>query len=725
MSLPHTASSKWTIKQPPLAEMNSTQQRAHYARTMSVSSSMGGYDASTDDNLATTILAKYTRSSNLRTTATQLIGTIGPACNNVETLSEMLRAGMTVARFDFSAFTLDYHIKAHRTLSEAMKNTGFLCATMVDTKGPEIQVVRDKYVDEHGDVRISKHALHFSEGSTVSLTADTTQSCSNATLPVSYSRIHGVLEPGDRIIVTRYLITGTNSDSVTLEVTGFEGQDVVCRVVVGATLDGALNMFLKKADSTPVRTDLPIISKEDQDMVQSFYSATRSLDFLAVSYTSCKADIVNARQLCKGIGAPETSILAKLENLFSLDNFDELVVESDGVVLSRGRLGQDVPVEKFPRVQKHLIKQCNIHGKLIWITRVVDTMSEAPRPTRAEATDVANAVMDGADGIMLGAETLRGLHPVTSIETVLQIAREAESYYIRTGAADNHFQSLVVANRGDVTGSFQKMSSVEACASSVVRASSKLGAAAIICFASTGTTARLISKWRPAVPVICVVQPRLKASNGLHWQFSGLGLAKQLLACRGVIPMLSSAVIGPFNAGEEDGSGRRTMTAGGSAAPLRDALRYGIELGLFEHGANDHVVITTKLGGDHTIKVVNVDEMLAQSMGTRKSSAMFTDASSYENLADLSPTSRSSRSNSSASLRRSSLHPNKLFSNSLPSAARPVPESAPAPATVSEDVASRLMQGDTAEGAAHDYLRELERRLEQSGVSSRPDTPSG
>ena len=247
-------------------------------------------------------------------------------------------------------------------------------------------------------------------------------------------------------------------------------------------------------------------------------------------------------------------------------------------------------------------------------------MSEAPRPTRAEATDVANAVLDGADGIMLGAETLRGQHPTIAVETVLQIAREAEAYFVRTGAADEHFQHLAEGMRGIAKGSFQKMSSVEACASSVVRASAKLGAAAIVCFASTGTTARLISKWRPHVPIIAVIQPRLKAANGLRWKFSGLTLAKQLLACRGVIPTLSAAVIGPFGAGDE---GLAQMRGGGTAAPLRDALQNGLDLGLFELGANDHVVVTAKMGNDHTIKVVNVDEMMGDRPKRTESTASY------------------------------------------------------------------------------------------------------
>ncbi|KAL1553169.1 pyruvate kinase [Salvia divinorum] len=192
-----------------------------------------------------------------------------------------------------------------------------------------------------------------------------------------------------------------------------------------------------------------------------------------------------------------------------LDNFDEILQEADGIILARGNLGIDLPPEKVFLYQKEAIHKCNVAGKPAVVTRVVDSMTDNLRPTRAEATDVANAVLDGSDAILLGAETLRGLYPVETISTVGKICAEAEKAYNQ----DLYFKKAV-----NHVG--EPMTHLESIASSAVRAAIKVKASIIICFTSSGRAARLIAKYRPTMPVLSVVIPRLK-TNQLSWTFSG------------------------------------------------------------------------------------------------------------------------------------------------------------------------------------------------------------
>ncbi|XP_058075651.1 pyruvate kinase 1, cytosolic-like [Magnolia sinica] len=264
-----------------------------------------------------------------------------------------------------------------------------------------------------------------------------------------------------------------------------------------------------------------------------------------------------------------------------LKHFDEILQEADGIILSRGNLGIDLPPEKVFLFQKSAVHRCNLVGKSAIITRVVDSMTDNLRPTRAEATDVANAVLDGTDGILLGAETLRGLYPVETIKTVGRICAEAESVYN---------QPLQFKKTSKYVG--EPMSHAESVASSAVRAAIKVKAAVIVVFTSSGRAARLIAKYRPMVPVLAVVIPRLK-TDSLNWSFSGTSQARQCLAARGVYPILAI----PNVAGSGAFSGQSGLTL---------ALKYGKAVGIVK--PNDRAVIFQKVGDSSVIEIMDVQD---------------------------------------------------------------------------------------------------------------------
>ncbi|KAK6131848.1 hypothetical protein DH2020_034401 [Rehmannia glutinosa] len=269
-------------------------------------------------------------------------------------------------------------------------------------------------------------------------------------------------------------------------------KDVVCMIKNSATLAGPLYTL----HVSQIRIELPTLTEKDKEVI-STWGARNNIDFLSLSYTRHAEDIRHG-----------------------LIHFDEILQEADGIILSRGNLGIDLPPEKVFLFQKEAVHKCNMAGKPAVVTRVVDSMTDNLRPTRAEATDVANAVLDGSDAILLGAETLRGLYPVETISI-------AEKVYNQ----DLYFKKTV-----KYVG--EPMSHLESIASSAVRAAIKVKASVIICFTSSGRAARLIAKYRPTMPVISVVIPRLK-SNQLHWTFSGAFEARQSLIVRGLFPMLA------------------------------------------------------------------------------------------------------------------------------------------------------------------------------------------
>ncbi|KAM1027355.1 hypothetical protein FF1_040121 [Malus domestica] len=438
---------------------------------------------------------------------------------------------------------------------------------MLDTVGPELQVVNR-----------SEHPISLQEDTLVVLTPDQDKEATSNLLPINFSGLAKAVKKGDTIFIGQYLFTGSETTSVWLEVTEVNGEDVVCLIKNSATLSGSLYTL----HVSQIRIDLPTLNDKDKEVI-STWGVRNTIDFLSLSYTRHAEDIRHAREFLSKLGdLNQTQIFAKIENVEGLNHFDEILQEADGIILSRGNLGIDLPPEKVFLFQKAAVYKCNMAGKPAVVTRVVDSMTDNLRPTRAEATDVANAVLDGSDAILLGAETLRGLYPVETISIVGKICSEAEKVFNQ----DLYFKRAV-----KYVG--EPMTHLESIASSAVRAAIKVKASVIICFTTSGRAARLIAKYRPTMPVLSVVIPRVK-TNQLRWTFSGAFEARQSLIVRGLFPMLAD----PRHPAETTGATNESI--------LKIALDHGKAIGVIK--SHDRVVICQKIGDTSVIKIMELED---------------------------------------------------------------------------------------------------------------------
>ena len=336
-----------------------------------------------------------------------------------------------------------------------------------------------------------------------------------------------------------------------------------------------------------VKNSMPCLTESDKDAITT-WGKSNDIDFLSLSFCRSAADVRAARSTLDEAGLSRTGILAKIESKEGLLNLKDILPECYGVIISRGNLGLDVGAEKMFLTQKAVLQQCNMHGKPAIVTRVVDTMTEAPRPTRAEATDVANAILDGADCIMLGAETLRGKNVVTTVKTVLQICAEAEKCFDYTAFYKGIMET---ANHGEsVETGLTVLSEEDALASSAVRAADKVDARLIVCFTETGRTASNLAKFRPPMPILTVVVPKL-ISNNISWGFSGDSQARQSLIHRGTVPILADPTMGPRRGVMDD-------------SILQFAVNKAHQMGLVRSG--DPVVVSQRIGASSVVKVVTV-----------------------------------------------------------------------------------------------------------------------
>lgn len=608
-----------------------------------------------------------THPPSLPHTLSAVVITIGPACHDVATLSALLQAGATAARCDLTWGPLSFHRASLRNLAAAMAATRRLCAVMLDTSGREIYVDRSPAleVDANG-WPVHSESTNVSAGDTLALVCGagaarpgtppgaavaaiaaaaptgTGSPASPHTLHVSYGGLSAMAQPGDVIVVGRYLATGSEETSVYVTVTSVEGATIVGTAGNDASLGGLLTVFHceRSADGVSnAQNDLPALCEDDKVAIAAL-AAEFEIDFVSLSFTRSSDDVAACRDyldtLPGGVGTA-TRILAKLETRQSLLEFGAILNVADGVILSRGNLGLDNLPEKMALVQKAAITAANQAGKPVLMTRVVDTMVTAPRPTRAEATDVANAVLDGVDAILLGAETLRGKHPVPTVATVLAIARQAEAVFDHSRHFEALMQSAVDADEGwaagaashgtlaslaaltrgassssldaeplTPSGSFPMLgrargaalassaslsahapylSRLESIASSAVRAAAKVRAALILVYTQSGQAAHLVAKYRPPVPIVALVIPRL-SSDGMTWKLEGRSVARQALVVRGLLPVLAAP-------------------APSSESLLEESVVMASSFGLVAPG--DHVVVVQMVRDAFAIKIVTVD----------------------------------------------------------------------------------------------------------------------
>jgi len=327
------------------------------------------------------------------------------------------------------------------------------------------------------------------------------------------------------------------------------------------------------------------LSSDDRKMIQAFTG--RDVDFLALSYTETAEQVLDARRVLDGAGLTECAILAKVETRFGLRNFEAILKVANGIIISRGNIGLTLPIEKVATLQKECIRRANLAGKLALITRIFDSMTDAPRPTRAEATDVANAVLDGVDGFLLGAETVRGHFPVAVVNQVARICAVAEKVFHH----QHFFEARMAALDGEATTAATAGLDVRASmASTLVRVADKTGVTLIIVMTKSGRLAQEVAVWRPRVPILALFPPTLRTEEGVRWVLGGRAEARRAMLLRGVLPMLAD----PHDGLNDD-------------AMLVSALAFAQTAGLVSH--SDTVAVSHRLRDDIVISLVNIADI--------------------------------------------------------------------------------------------------------------------
>ena len=410
---------------------------------------------------------------------TKIVCTLGPATNDPAVVEELIKSGMNVARFNFSHASHEEHKKRFDEFVAVRDRLGFPVATMLDTKGPEVRVRKFR-----------EGSVELKQGQTFFLTSDdvegTAERCS-----ITYAGLPNDVKKGTVILIDDGLIE--------LSVESVHGNDIVCRVLNGGKVSD------NKGINVPnVRLSIPFLSERDKSDIK--FGVETGFDFIAASFVRSARDILDIREFLASLGNTDIKIIAKIENMEGVRNADDILSVSDGLMVARGDLGVEVPLEEIPVIQKDLIKKVYIAGKqVITATQMLDSMIKNPRPTRAEATDVANAIYDGTSAIMLSGETANGLYPVESVRTMARIAERTESdiNYIHRFSQRNQ-------DRGsDITNAISHATCTTA---------HDLGAKAIVTVTKSGRTAREISKFRPLSPIVAFsMSPKVCRQMNLSW----------------------------------------------------------------------------------------------------------------------------------------------------------------------------------------------------------------
>ncbi|MER1954215.1 pyruvate kinase [Desemzia incerta] len=411
---------------------------------------------------------------------TKIVCTIGPASESVETLVKMIDAGMNVARLNFSHGDFEEHGARIQNIREASKITGKMVAILLDTKGPEIRTHNMK-----------DGKIQFTSGDVVRVAMNEVEGTKEK-FSVSYSELINDVHPGSHILLDDGLIDLLVTDL------DMENQEIVTTVQNPGTLKN------KKGVNVPgVSVNLPGIT--DKDAADIRFGLQNDVDYIAASFVRRASDVLEITQILEEENMTHVQIIPKIENQEGVDNIDEILKVSDGLMVARGDLGVEIPTEEVPIAQKDLIKKCNKLGKpVITATQMLDSMQSNPRPTRAEASDVANAIFDGTDAIMLSGETAAGDYPVEAVQTMARIATRTEEALVNQDSF-----TLRAYDQGDMT---------EAIGQSVGHTARNLNIDTIVAATESGHTARMISKYRPKSTIVAVTfSERTMRGLALSW----------------------------------------------------------------------------------------------------------------------------------------------------------------------------------------------------------------
>lgn len=409
---------------------------------------------------------------------TKVVATVGPACDDAATLEAMLRAGMSVARLNLSHGSHAEHAARIARVREAARRCGVPVAVMLDTRGPELRTAP-----------LGGEPVELAAGDGFAVHVDG-RPTSAAGTSVSHLRLPAEVEPGARILV--------DDGRIELVVRAVCGEVLRCEIVRGGDLGGRKSVHVRGA-----RLSLEPLGEADRADLR--FAAEQGADYLAASFVRSAEDVKRIREVLSAHGAAPP-VIAKIEDREGVEHLDEVVAAADGAMVARGDLGVALPVEEVPLVQKRIIRATVAAGKpVVTATQMLDSMERNPQPTRAEATDVANAIFDGTSAVMLSGETARGRHPLEAVRTIVRLARSAEGSLAEYG----DLQRLELGPPGSVT---------EAVARASVHLAHQLRAAAIATVTETGFTSRAVSKCRPRCPILAITHDeRVVRRLCLNW----------------------------------------------------------------------------------------------------------------------------------------------------------------------------------------------------------------
>jgi len=395
---------------------------------------------------------------------TKIVCTLGPATNDDSVLRELMVSGMNVARLNFSHGDHEYHLSNMTRIRRIAGELGKHVAIMLDTRGPEIRLEL-----------FENHKVELKKGQTFTLCMESIMGNAERA-SITYKELPGDVREGTTILIDDGLVSMT--------VRSVSPEEIVCVV----NNDGVVSD--RKGINVPdVDLSMPYLSQKDREDIA--FGVRNGIDFVAASFARTADDMLEVRRLFSQEGRSNVNIIAKIENMQGVQNIDEILRVSDGIMVARGDLGVEIPLEQVPVIQKMLIHKAYTSGKpVITATQMLDSMMKNPRPTRAESTDVANAIYDGTSAIMLSGETAAGAYPIEAVRTMARIAVSAEADINYT----KRFKEREDEGTPDVTNAISHATCTSA---------QDLGAAAIITVTKSGRTAKMISKYRPACPIIC------------------------------------------------------------------------------------------------------------------------------------------------------------------------------------------------------------------------------
>ncbi|HHX02868.1 MAG TPA: pyruvate kinase [Tissierellia bacterium] len=475
---------------------------------------------------------------------TKIVCTLGPASEDKDTIREMILAGMDVARLNFSHGTHDDHLAKIQIIKELRKELGLPVAILLDTKGPEIRL---------GKV---EPGCFVHEGDSFVLTPQPTMGCKGK-VTITYAGLHNDIQVGDRILIDDGLIT--------LLVTSIDGEEIHTLVEHGGEVKSQKGVNIPGA-----RISLPALT--EQDLIDLKFGVAQEVDFIAASFIRTAQDVLDIRKVLEEFGDPQVQIISKIENRQGYENLESILQVSDGIMVARGDLGVEMPIEEIPVAQKIMIRESNQAAKpVITATQMLESMVRNPTPTRAEATDVANAIYDGTDAVMLSAESAAGKYPVESVRMLASIAHATEETLKKNVPLKFPPQS-----HDSVT---------YAVSEATVETAHKLEAVAIITPTTSGFTARKVAMFRPNCPIYAATtRERVR---------------RRLNLVRGVLPVMMNDVIG-------------------TDALYKELVRAGTDGGFLSPG--DLVVLTAGIpigvsGTTNLMKVHVVGEVLLKGKG--------------------------------------------------------------------------------------------------------------